>query len=91
MHTKADSELFYYRTSNGAEIDLIVDRKTRREYIEIKSGETYRSEMGRTIERFKASDEEGIVLYRGRRARSTPGMRVINYKEYLEAAPRASS
>ena len=28
IHSKADSELFYYRTSNGVEIDLIIDHKT---------------------------------------------------------------
>lgn len=36
-HTKADSELFYYRMSRGLEVDLIVDRQSAKEFIEIKN------------------------------------------------------
>ena len=83
MHTKADSELFYFRTNNGVEIDLILDRKTEREYFEIKTSESYRSEMTRPMETIKTESEKGYLLYRGKGMHSTPDMQIINYKKYL--------
>ncbi|MCX6141597.1 MAG: ATP-binding protein [Ignavibacteriales bacterium] len=84
MNTKADSELFYFRTSNGVEIDLILDRKTEREYFEIKASESYRSEMTRPIETLKRESEQGFLLYRGKGEHSTPDLQIINYRKYLE-------
>ena len=84
MNTKADSELFYLRTSNGVEIDLILDHKTEREYFEIKASESFRSEMTRPMETIKKESEKGYLLYRGRGERSSPDLQVINYGKYLE-------
>ena len=86
LHSKADSELFYYRTSNGLEVDLIIDRKVRREYFEIKTGATYRLEMTRSIETVKDKHEHGYLLYRGRKAHSTPDLTIVNYQTYLEGS-----
>ncbi len=83
-HRKEDSELFYYRTSNGVEIDLIIDRKTEQEYIEIKASETYRMEMTRAIEQMKKETERGYLLYQGKGEHSTPDLKVMNYRDYLE-------
>ena len=85
IHSKADSELFYYRTSNGVEIDLIIDHKTSREFIEVKASETYRSEMTRAIEQIKKENEKGFLLYRGRAVESTPDLKIVNYRSFLEA------
>jgi len=84
VHAKADSELFYIRTSNGAEVDLLIDRKTELEYIEIKTSETYRREMTKPIESFKKVNEKGCLLYRGKTLKSLPELRIINYRDYLE-------
>ena len=72
-HSKADSELFYFRTSNGVEIDLIIDRKTSREFIENQTSETYRSEMSRAIEQIKKENEKGFLLHRGKGGAFRPG------------------
>lgn len=80
MSRRADSELFYFRTSNGVEIDLILDRKTERQYFEIKASELYRSEMTRPIETIKRQSEQGFLLYRGKGEHSTPDMQIINYR-----------
>ena len=84
MHSRADSKLFYFCTSNGVEIDLIIDRKTSREFIEIKPGETYRSEMARPLLQFKNKEDQAIVLYRGKDVKSAPDLRIMNYKTYLQ-------
>jgi predicted AAA+ superfamily ATPase len=84
IHAKADSELFYYRTSNGVEVDLIIDRKTMQEYVEIKTSETYRSEMTKAIEQIKRKNDKGYLLYRGRDEHSSPDLEIMNYTTYLE-------
>jgi len=81
---KADSEPFFFRTSNGVEIDLILDRKSEQEYFEIKTSETYRPEMTRAIEDIKKPSEKGYLLYRGKGEHSTPDLQIINYKRYIE-------
>jgi predicted AAA+ superfamily ATPase len=83
-HTKADSELFYYRTSNGLEVDLIIDRKSASEFIEIKTSETYRTEMTSAIEQVKKENEQGFLLYRGRGEYSTPDLKIMNFEEYFK-------
>ena len=83
LHAKEDSELFYLRTSNGVEVDLLIDRKTEVDFIEIKTGETYRREMTRAIETFKKENEQGYLLYRGTSMTSVSKMKVRNYREYL--------
>jgi predicted AAA+ superfamily ATPase len=83
VHAKADSELFYLRTSNGAEVDLLIDRKNEVEFVEIKSGETYRSEMTRAIVTFKKASEQGYLLYRGKTLPSLPDLQVMDFREFL--------
>jgi len=82
-HAKSDSELFFYRTSNGLEIDLIIDRKSIQEFVEIKTSETYRTGMTRAIEQIKKEHEQGFLLYRGKGESSTPDLKIMNYEEYL--------
>jgi uncharacterized protein len=84
LHVRSGAELFYLRTSNGVEIDLIVDRKPEREFIEIKTSQTYRHEMTRSLLQLKKSRDQAVLLYRGRPVESAPGLKVINYRSYLE-------
>jgi predicted AAA+ superfamily ATPase len=83
LHVRSDAELFYYRTSNGVEVDLIIDKKTEKEFFEIKTSETFRTEMMRAIVRLKKEDERGFLLYRGKEIDSTPDLRIMNYRKYL--------
>ncbi|MFH0992178.1 MAG: ATP-binding protein [bacterium] len=83
LHTKSDSEFFYCRTSNGVEVDLIIDRKSQQEYIEIKSSETFRPEMTKAISQIKKKNQKGYLLYRGRGVDFTKDLEVLNYKKYL--------
>jgi predicted AAA+ superfamily ATPase len=83
LHAKEDSELFYLRTSNGIEVDLLIDRKTEVEFIEIKTSETYRREMTKAIEIFKKENEQGYLLYQGKTLPSHANLRIINYRDYF--------
>jgi len=83
MHIRAGAELFYYRTSNGAEVDLIIDRKTERQHVEIKTSETFRSEMIRSLQVIKKKTEQAFLVYNGKQLNSTPDIKIVNYKNYL--------
>lgn len=83
LHAKEDSELFYLRTSNGTEVDLLIDRKTEVEFIEVKTSETYRREMTKAIEIFKKENEQGYLFYRGKTLPSHTDLRIINYQDYF--------
>ena len=82
-HTCADAELFYYRTSHGVEVDLIIDWKTHRDFIKIKSGETFHPRMITTIESLMAKQDKGYLLYRGKQHPYASNMHILNYQDYL--------
>ncbi|TAK64413.1 MAG: DUF4143 domain-containing protein [Bacteroidetes bacterium] len=84
IHNNTHSDLFYYRTNHGVEIDLIVDKKASRELIEIKSSETFRPEMVKALEQFKGNVEQGFLLYKGKEIRYTEDIRVVHYSDYLK-------
>ena len=83
VHRKEDAELYFLRTSNGTEVDLVIDRKNEVDFIEIKTSETYRRGMVRAVDTFKKKQDRGYLLYRGKTLRSLPDLRVMNYRDYL--------
>jgi predicted AAA+ superfamily ATPase len=82
-HKRSGAELYYCRESNGREIDLVVDRKTTREHIEIKTSATYRPEMGSFLHDVRGEADRSIVVYRGKNLAAGGGVRAMNYREYL--------
>lgn len=88
LHARTGADLFYYRDSNGNEIDLIVDRKSQREFVEIKSSHTYRPDMSRTLTQFKSVSDRGYVVYQGKEIESTPDLKILNYASFLEFGKR---
>jgi hypothetical protein len=84
VHTRSTNELFYYRTTAGLEVDLIVDRKTSKQLIEIKSGYTYRTGMSEALSILKQPSDQCYLLYRGRDIPSTPDLQILNYKRFFE-------
>lgn len=52
LHNKTLAEIYYLRTTNGIEIDLIIDRKRYKEFIEIKNSETFLPKMVKPMKDF---------------------------------------
>jgi predicted AAA+ superfamily ATPase len=75
-------ELFFYRDTNGNEVDLIVRHGRQLIPVEIKSAATFTPEFLKGIERFKkvAGDRclPGLVLYNGDERLSLKGINIIN-------------
>lgn len=83
IHQKSNAELFYLRTSQGEEIDLIIDRKQYKELIEIKSGESFNAKMTKTIELFFEPKDKGYLLYQGQNMQYVPEISILNYLNYF--------
>lgn len=83
-HKRADAELFFFKESNGNEIDLIIDRKSSRDHIEIKSGYTYRPAMARLLPQFADQAKHSWVVYRGKDLALGGGVGALNFKTFLE-------
>lgn len=82
LHTKSHAELYYYRTSKGLEVDLIIDRKTRREFIEIKLNATLNFKWLRPIETLKTAADLGFLLYPGKPQDYVKDIQIMNYLKY---------
>jgi hypothetical protein len=83
-HNKTHATLYFYRSSSGQEIDLIIDRKNHREFIEIKKTETFKPAMLKPIETLISATDTGLLIYNGADLPELDNLRVINYKTFLE-------
>jgi predicted AAA+ superfamily ATPase len=82
-HLKSNAEIYYYRSNYGLEVDLIVDKKTSKEWIEIKASETYRPAMVSAIEKLMEPGDTGWLLYNGINLPNTENLKISNFREYL--------
>ncbi len=83
LHRNSMSKLYYYRTNHGVEVDLIIDRKLTREWIEVKVSETFKPEMVKHIEHLEKGNDKGYLLYRGMEVPFTKNIKIMNYGKYL--------
>ena len=81
---KTHSKLFYLRTSNQEEIDLIIDRKLKKEMFEIKFSKSFKIKMVQTIDKFLEKNDKGYLLFRGKEFKYKPNIRICNYIDFLE-------
>ncbi len=83
-HANQTSELYYLRTSHGVEVDLIIDRKTTKEFIEIKHSYTFNPKMTAAMHAFMIEEgNTGFLLYNGEDFPYYDPIRVLNYKNFL--------
>lgn len=76
-------QLYYWRTNHGDEVDLIVDRFSKKEIIEIKSGQTFKPMMTKIIKKILEADDDGYVLYRGEVFPYDEKIQIIPFENYL--------
>jgi len=82
-HIKSSAEFYYYRTTKGQEIDLIIDRKISQDFIEIKYNATFHPRMVKQITKFMTKDHRGYLLYTGKSLPYHSNIKILNYKDYL--------
>jgi uncharacterized protein len=82
-HANQASEFYYLRTSHGVEVDLIIDRKNKKEFIEIKNSATFNPRMVTPMREFIEEGDEGFLLYRGENFPYHEPIRVLHYRDFL--------
>jgi uncharacterized protein len=82
-HIKSQADFYYYRTSVGEEVDLVIDYKTHRELIEIKFNSTFNSRMIKQIKKILEKGDRGFLLYNGKSTSYGDDLKISNYKDYL--------
>lgn len=82
-HHGIQAELFYLRTQDGAEIDLIIDYKNRQEMIEIKKSATLTPRMASHLKKYCQAPNQGLILYQGKAMDITNHIRAMHFGDYL--------
>ena len=84
---KINHRLYYYRDNNGNEVDLIIDRGAKQTGIEIKAGQTYKSDFLKGLDFWRNLDEQqhdqSILLYAGSIEQKLGQHQVLNWAEYV--------
>ncbi len=83
MHKKTGVGLFYLRTRDQLEVDLILDDKVQKKFFEIKKSSTFTNKMFTAIRALISDKDEGFLIYRGDSVDFQPGLNVVSYKKYL--------
>ena len=82
LHQASLSELYYFRTQDKVEIDLIVDRKSSKDFIEIKKSATFSPRMIHQLIKYTNPECRSILLYNGE-AYQHRDVLIMPYWEYL--------
>jgi predicted AAA+ superfamily ATPase len=62
MNHHSTDDLFFYRDSNGVEIDLVIDKGASRELYEIKASKTLRPDMTLSLARVEIGATKKTLL-----------------------------
>lgn len=84
LHQATLSDIYYFRTQDKVEIDLIVDRKSSKDFIEIKKTATFHPHMIHSLKKYAEPESRRILLYTGEKYHHS-GVNIMPYWEYLEA------
>lgn len=84
LHYKTNNELFFLRTQDKREVDLIIDKKNSKEYIEIKKSYSFSPMMISAIKQFITASDSGCLLYQGQSYTYQNQITISNYNDYLK-------
>ena len=84
LHKASQVELYYFRTSDKAEIDLILDYKYSIDFVEIKKSASFSMKFISTLKKYKQTSNKAFLVYRGETLSARNDILILNYKEYLE-------
>lgn len=85
VHRNTRAELSFVRTNHGVEVDLVIDRRSSVEYVEVKSAASFSAEMLRGLDVLAPATAKRTLLYRGKSAGTVDGTHIVNVTEYLTA------
>lgn len=88
IHSGRIPSVFYWRESNGNEIDCVVEKSADEIILlEIKAGQTYNSDYIKNLKRFPESEFKGMtnkcLIYSGKESSSIAGIQVIPWENFV--------
>lgn len=84
-HENRRMELYFLRTNNGDEIDLIIDRGHSLELVEIKAAMTWRPDHLKILKKYLGHASNARLVYLGDTQPEAEGIQVIGYQDFLTA------
>ena len=78
------AELFYWRDSNGIEVDLIFERQGMVQAVEIKSGSSYSPDWRRSLRKWQNLAQEQLtpwLIYGGEHSYSQDGIELCSWRD----------
>ncbi|MEM8867131.1 MAG: ATP-binding protein [Verrucomicrobiota bacterium] len=81
-------DLYYFRDSNGNEVDLILPEGPKHKAIEIKSAQTFKTEQLKGLRRFKklaAGTNESFLIYNGKQQILSDSITTLNFRDSEQA------
>lgn len=82
-NNRKGNRFYYYRTSNGEEIDIIIEKGMSLEIAEIKNTETLSPRFIRTLKNFPAEVRKSFLIYRGKNLGYGRDMEMVNFNYFL--------
>jgi predicted AAA+ superfamily ATPase len=83
FHSASSNEIYYLRTTTGEEIDLIIDKGTTKDWIEIKLNQSPNPQMVRHIKNFIQDGDQGRLVYTGKAFGFSDTIQAVNYTDFL--------
>ena len=86
---RANEKLYYWRDTNGNEVDLIIDKGLDKDILEIKSAKTYNVEMLKGLSNLASVMPEkytikSLLIYTGNIEQKIKSVNLINWKSFVE-------
>ena len=79
--------IYFYRDSNGNEVDLLIKNKEKYDLVEIKSSETFNMEFLKGIKSFEKEfpdlTEGKYIIYNGEDKGEINGVNILNYRTFF--------
>jgi predicted AAA+ superfamily ATPase len=82
-HTNERSAFYFYRTSHGDEIDLVIENGLQYELVEIKKTATFRPRLIKTLETFSQKAQRATLVYDGEPMLDVGGIHIQNWSAFL--------
>ncbi len=84
FNNKLTTKMYFYRDSNGNEIDLLLENMENFDLIEIKSSETYSKEFEKAFEAVKFKNFSKNVIYNGSLSINGSDTNIYNYDNFIK-------
>jgi len=82
LHEQTRESFYYLRTSNGVEIDLIIEKAGQRTWVEIKKTSTFSKRLIKNLEKWHGEDK-AILCYQGEYLPAFNGIDIFPYQHLL--------